>query len=170
MRAVLRFVDRLSEWTGKLASFAIVVLTVAIGYDVFMRYLFDKPSSWIFDMTYMIYGAYTMLGAAYCHFLKGHVRMDLIYGPLSPRRKAVVDVVCYLFLFFPLFLVLVYKCGGNAVWALMNHERSHASAWRPLLAPFKLMISFGFILFLLQGIADFIRSFYFAVKGEPYEP
>ena len=117
MQKALRVIDRASEWTGKCASFLVVVLILAIGYDVALRYLFAKPTFWAFEVTYMVYGAYAMLGAAYCHYHKGHVRMDLIYSRLSPKRKATVDMICYLFLFFPLFFVLVYKCGGHAIWA-----------------------------------------------------
>lgn len=169
METILRLIDRASEWTGKCASFLIVILTLAIGYDVTMRYLFAKPSAWIFDMTYMIYGAYTMLGVAYCHYLKGHVRMDLIYGRLSPKGKATVDVICYMVLFFPLFSVLIYKIGGHAIWALMHGERASGSVWRPPLAPFKLLITFGFLLFMVQGIAEFIKALFVIFRERTHE-
>jgi len=170
MQKVLRIIDRASEWTGKVASFFIVVMIIGIGYDIIMRYLFAKPTYWAFDMTYMTYGAYTMLGAAYCHYAKGHVRMDLLYSHLSPKRKALVDVICYLILFFPLFVVLIYKCGGNAIWAIVHEEHSHASVWRPLLGPFKSLIAVGFVLFFFQGVAEFIRSLYIVFKKGPHEP
>jgi len=169
MQTVLRFIDRASEWTGKCASFLAVVLILAIGYDVALRYLFARPTFWAFEVIYMVYGAYAALGAAYCHYRKGHVRMDLIYSRLSPRGQATVDMICYLFLFFPLFFVLVYTCGGHAIWALSYGERSSVSIWRPLLAPYKLLIAFGFLLFLFQGIAEFIRSLYIVFKGGPHE-
>ena len=124
---------------------------------------------WAFDSTYMIYGGYTMLGAAYCHYLKGHVRMDLLYSRLSPRGKAIMDSICYVFLFFPLFSVLLYKCGENAIWSLLHGERSSASVWRPLMAPFKFTIVFGIFLFYLQGIAEFLRALTVVFKGESHE-
>jgi TRAP-type mannitol/chloroaromatic compound transport system permease small subunit len=169
MRKILRIVDRLSEWTGKISSFLVMFMVLFIMYEVIMRYFFNKPAAWVFDTTYMIYGAHAMLGAAYCHYAKGHVRMDLLYARLSPRTQAIVDVVCYLLLFFPLFIVLIYKIGGTAIWSISYGERASASSWRPLLGPFKGLIALGIVLFFLQGIAEFIRSFYFAVKGEPYE-
>jgi len=169
MEKFLRIIDGTSIWTGKLASFLVVVLILAIGYDITVRYLFALPNLWSYDMTYMIYGGYTMLGAAYCHAVGGHVRMDLIYGRLSTRGRAVTDVICYLLLFFPLFSVLLYKCGENAVWSLLHSERSSASVWRPYMAPFKLAITFGILLFYLQGIAEFIRALIVAVKGVRHE-
>ena len=165
MEKFLRIIDGASVWTGKLASFLVILLILAIGYDITVRYLFATPNFWAYDSTYMIYGGYTMLGAAYCHCLRGHVRMDLLYGRLSERGKAITDVICYLLLFFPLFSVLLFKCGENAIWSLLHGERSSASVWRPYMAPFKLSIVFGIFLFYLQGIAEFIRALTVAVKG-----
>lgn len=169
MEKYLRIIDGASVWTGKIGSFLVVVLVVAIGYDITVRYLFAIPNQWAYDSTYMLYGGYTMLGAAYCHQEKGHVRMDLFYGKLSERGKAITDVICYLLLFFPLFSVLLYKCGENAYWSLMHGERSSASVWRPYMAPFKMSIVFGIFLFYLQGIAEFIRALTTAIKGERHD-
>jgi TRAP-type mannitol/chloroaromatic compound transport system permease small subunit len=168
MEKVLRIIDRTSEWAGKGASYLVAVLTLAICYDVFMRYLFAKPTSWAFEVTYMVYGVYAILGAAYCHYLKGHVRMDLLYNRLSPKGRARMDAICYIFLFFPLFFVLVWKCGEHSLWAWVYGERSSSSVWRPWLGPFKVLISIGFVLFLLQGIAEFIRSLIIAFEGESH--
>lgn len=169
MERFLRIIDGISEWTGKGASFLVVVLVLAIGYDITVRYLFAIPNQWAFDSTYMLYGMYAMLGAAYCHFRGGHVRMDLLYSKLSTRGRARLDVICYIFLFFPLFSVLLYKCGQDAIWALINGERSSASVWRPYLAPFKMTLVFGMFTFFLQGVAEFIRALIASFKENPHE-
>jgi TRAP-type mannitol/chloroaromatic compound transport system permease small subunit len=130
---------------------------------------FGNTNQWAYDSTYMLYGSYTILGAAYCHREQGHVRMDLFYGKLSQRGKAITDVICYLLLFFPLFTVLLYKCGENAYWSLLHGERSSASVWRPYMAPFKMSIVLGIFLFYLQGIAEFIRALTTAIKGERHD-
>ena len=169
MERFLRVIDRISEITGRMASILVVILTLAICYDIFMRYVFAKPSFWAYDMTIMLYGSFAILGAAYCHYLGGHVRMDLLYGKLSTRGKAIADIVGYLILFFPLMIILVYKCGQHAIWSMSFGERSSASAWRPYLGPFKLIIAYGLTLFLLQGIADFLRRIVTAVTGVKHE-
>lgn len=165
MEKFLRIIDRASDLTGKWASLLAMLLTISISYDILMRYIFSKPSFWAYDMTIMIFGAYTMLGAAYCHYKNGHVRMDLLYGRLSPRKKAIVDSICYLILFFPLMIILFYTSAENALWAVIHEERASASSWRPWLGPFKIVITFGFLLFLLQGLADFLRGLVRALKG-----
>jgi TRAP-type mannitol/chloroaromatic compound transport system permease small subunit len=169
MEKVFRLIDTLSEWTGKLASFLMAGLVVAICYDVALRYVFNRPTAWGFEITYMVYGAYAMLGVAYCEKFKAHVRMDMIYAKLSSRGKAWVDVVCYLLLFFPFLLVLTYKCAEHTLWSLQSGERSSVSVWRPELGPFKLVITLGFILFIFQGLVNFLRALRTAVKGGTHE-
>jgi len=169
MEKVFRVMDAISEWTGKLASFLMAGLVAAICYDVTLRYVFNAPSAWGFDITYMVYGAYAMLGVAYCEKRHGHVRMDLVYAVLSPKAKAWVDVICYLLLFFPFLIILTYKCGDHALWSLHAGERSSGSVWRPLLGPFKLIITFGFVLFIFQGLVNFLRALRVAIKGVPHE-
>lgn len=169
MEKVFHVVDRLSELTGKVGSILVVVMSLAICYDVVLRYVLVWPCIWSYDMTIMLYGAFAVLGMAYCHYRGQHVRMDLIYGRLSTRGKAIVDVIGYVFLFFPLMTILVYKCGENAIWAIQLGERSASSVWRPYMGPFKLVITYGLALFLLQGIVDFVRRVRIAVKGVEYE-
>jgi TRAP-type mannitol/chloroaromatic compound transport system permease small subunit len=169
MEKVLQVIDGVSEWTGKLGSFLIAVLTVIICYDVSLRYIFNMPTAWGYDITYMMYGAYSMLGMAYCEKLKSHVRMDMVYALLSTRGKAWVDAICYLLLFFPALIIITYKCGDQAIWSLLSGERSSGSVWRPLLGPFKLVITFGLLLFILQGMASFLRALSIAVKGGSHE-
>ncbi len=165
MEKVFRAVDRASEWTGKFSSYLMPALVIAICYDIVMRYVFNKPTHWAFEVTYMTYGAYSVLGVAYCQALKTHVRMDLLYARLSPRMQAVVEAICYVLLFFPLLLVLTYKCGEHGLWTLSSGERSSVSVWRPHLWPFKLAITFGFLLFLFQGLVDFLRTLEKLIKG-----
>jgi len=166
MQKLLRFIDMVSTWTGKTASYLIAVLTIIICYDIFMRYFLLKPTSWAFEATYMLYGAYAMLGAAYCHCHKGHVRMDLLYSRLSRRTQAIVEAICYIFLFFPLIGVLSWKCTEHALWAFSFGERSSSSVWRPHLWPFKILIAYGFFIFFLQGLADFLKLIGTVSKGD----
>ena len=56
------------------------------------RYLFNAPTNWAYDMTFMLYGTFFMLGAAFTLQRKGHVRTDSFYDRWSPRRQALVDL------------------------------------------------------------------------------
>jgi len=166
MSRFLGFIDRSSDWVGRVGSILLVILFLAITYDITIRYFFSVSQFWAYDLTYMIFGIYSMLGMAYCLQKNAHVRMDLLSGRLSERGRAIMDIVGYLLFFFPLMIVIVYKCGGNAITAFQHGECSPSSSWRPSLVPFKFIIEFGFVLFLLQGLVQFLRSLSILLKSK----
>lgn len=168
MRKIIWLIEFLSSLTGKLASFLIVALTLCICYDVFSRYFFNIANFWPYDTTYMLYGSHAILGAAYTLYHGSHVRMDLFYRVLNKRKQAIVDSICYVVLFFPLLVILIWIFGEDTLWSLARGERASSSIWRPQIAPFKASITLGFLLLLLQGVAEFLKALYVAVKGEDY--
>jgi TRAP-type mannitol/chloroaromatic compound transport system permease small subunit len=156
-------IDLISEWTGKLSAFLIVVLSFVIGYEVVARYIFNHSTNWANETSAMVFGAYIILGGAYTLSIGGHVNMDLIYQRFSPRKKALVDIIT--FLFFALFcVVLVWKGGDRAWYALKNMEHS-GTLWNPPIYPIKLVLPIGAFLLLLQGVAKFVRDAVTLVRG-----
>lgn len=130
----------------------------ALIFEVFARYIFHRPTIWSYDITYMIYGTHYLLGAAYTLYVKGHIRIDLIYMKFPPRGRALVDVLGYLIIFFPVVIILIFGSYDLAKEAYEIKEVSQFSPWQPILWPFKGVICIGFVLLLVQGIAEFGRS------------
>ncbi|MEW6425441.1 MAG: TRAP transporter small permease subunit [Bacillota bacterium] len=163
MSRFLHLIDLVSEWTGKLSAFLIVVLSFVVGYEVISRYVFKHSTAWASEASAMLFGAYIILGGAYTLSVGGHINMDLIYQRLSKRQKALMDIVT--FWFFALFcVVLVWKGGERAWYALKNLEHS-GSLWNPPVYPIKLLLPVGAFLLLLQGVAKFIRDAVTLVGG-----
>jgi len=100
---------------------------------------------------------------------KNHVRIDVFYGRLSPRGKAVIDVIGTLVAFFPLIILFVYVCAIRAWDSYVTNEVSWQSYWYPVLWPYRTLVTLGFILLLLQGSAQFFRDFYLLVRNKPYD-
>src|SRR3546814_5461584 len=73
---LLRIVDGISIWTGKLCAWLIIPLMATLVYEVISRYFFSSPTLWAFDTTYMIYGAHFMLVAAFALARHDHIRTD----------------------------------------------------------------------------------------------
>jgi TRAP-type mannitol/chloroaromatic compound transport system permease small subunit len=141
-------------------------MIVALIYEVFARYVFQRPTIWSYEVTYMIYGTHFLLGAAYTLRVKGHIRIDLLYMRFSKRGRALIDVIGYLVIFFPIMFILVISSFDMAKDAYMIREVSQFTPWQPILWPFKSVICVGFSLLILQGIAEFIRSVVTLIRGE----
>lgn len=167
LHAFLQFIDRISVTVGWAASLIVVPQVLALTYEVFARYIFNSPTIWSFDATYMMYGTHYLLGAAYTLKVKGHIRIDVIYGQLKPRKQAVIDVICYLLIFFPILTALIIGGFEYVLRAYTVQEVSQFTPWQPKLWPFKGLIFIGFCLLSLQSLAEFIRSLHLALKGKP---
>lgn len=169
IRKFLTRIDRLSEWIGKFGSWLILALTGMMVIEVVMRYLFARPTFFAYDLTWMLYGVYIALGAAYCHLHKGHVRVDFFYNRLPERGRAIFEVVLYLIFFFPLFYVVLRYLIDNLIYSWASGECTSASTWRPPVYPFKTIVVVGFVLLFFQGVAEFVKNLYFSVKGHSHE-
>ena len=164
---IIRLIDfTVGEWSGKLFAWLIVPMIGGITYEVFARYLFNAPTILAYDITYMLYGSHFMLGAAYTLYKRGHIRTDFFYSNWSPRVQGRVDAISYLLFFFPGMLFFLLAGWDEALYSWSILEKSDASPWRPPLYPFKSVIPFTAFLLLLQGVSEFLKSAYAALRGE----
>jgi TRAP-type mannitol/chloroaromatic compound transport system permease small subunit len=154
---LVRAIDALSTVAGWVAGALIIPMTLAVSYEVTARYLFGAPTIWAYDTTYMLFGAQFMLAASYTLLKGGHIRTDVFFERWSPRTRAIIDVVGYLFFFFPGMLFVFYAGGAEAWKAWLIGERSDWSAWRPVIYPLKAVIPLTAALMLLQGLSELIK-------------
>lgn len=168
LMSLIRVIDRISYWSGQTVCWLIIPLVGSLTYEVFARYLFGAPTEWAYDVSYMLYGAFFMLGAAYALLRGGHIRTDMLYEKWSPQRQGAIDATCYLFLFFPAMLFLLWM-GGQEAWHSWDiGERSDQSPWRPILYPFKAVIPMTALMLLVQGVSEFLKSMYAVRTGRLY--
>jgi len=161
---ILRFVDSLSEWTGKAVSFFIFALAAIVGYEVVMRYVFNRPTVWVNDLSAMFFGTFIIIGGAYTLRDGGHVNMDVIYGRFSSKRKAFFDLFTFVILTLPFLGVMLWMGWGTAWKSLITLERD-STQWGPPIYPFRLMLPLGAFLILLQALAKFVRDLMIVIKG-----
>ena len=162
----IRIIDAFSEWTGRVFRWLVLPLVFALTYEVIARYAFHAPTVWAFDLSYMLYGSHFMLGAGYCLLRQGHIRTDVFYGKWTPRRQGWVDSVCYLLLFFPGMIFFFLASWDSALHSFTIREVSDASSWRPFIYPFKMVVPLTALLLMIQGVSEFLKSFYAALRGE----
>ena len=162
---LVRVIDKFTDATGTLVAWLNVPLVLIVAYEVFMRYVFNAPTIWSFDLTYMLYGTIFMLGSAYALHKGAHIRTDFFFERWSIRTKGVIDSVAYLVFFFPSFLVFLFVSGAEGWYAFEINETSEQTPWRPILWPFKMVVPLTCVLLLIQGISEAIKSVYAARTG-----
>lgn len=157
MIGFIRFADALSAWFGKAFAWLIVFMAVGTGYEVFVRYVLNSPTSWSLDVSWVMYGALFMMGGAYTLSRGGHVRGDFIYRLWRPRTQAIVDLVLYIFFFFPGVLALILSGWKYASRSWGYTEVSVNSPAGVPIFQFKAVIVAAGILLFIQGIAQVCR-------------
>ncbi len=166
MNAFLHGVDSLNSWVGKTFAWCIVLLTGAVCYEVFSRYVMGAPTDWAFDASYILYGTLFMMAGAYTLARNGHVRGDFLYRNWAPRTQARIDLALYVLFFFPGIIALIYSGWGFARLSQLLNERSSFSPNGPIIWPFKFIIPITGVLMLLQGIVESIRCILCIRDGE----
>ncbi len=163
---VTHWIDQIGIWSGKMTAWIIFPLVFGLTYEVISRYLFKSPTIWAYDLSYMLYGTLFMLGAAYTLFKKGHIRTDIFYDRWHPKKQGWVDALLYLLFFFPGMIFFFWAGLDEALhsWSLL--EKSEVGAWRPPIYPFKTVIPLTALLLMVQGVSEFLKSVYAALKGE----
>ena len=163
MKGLLRIIDLVNEWVGKIVSLLIFPIIGAVIFEIVMRYFLRRSQLWVPETSVFLFGGLFVLGGGYAYLHDAHVRLDAVYERFSRRSKAIADVITSWFSF--LFLgILIWK-GGVMAWdSFVTMERS-PSAFAPLLFPLKMLIPIGSFLFLLQGLARFFRDLLFLMGG-----
>lgn len=169
MRKVLRFIDSTSIHTAGLLKFLCYALVLDVTYDVVMRYIFNAPPQWAYDMAVMLGGSIYILSWGYTHLHKAHVRVDVFYTHLSPRRKALIDTIGTVFLTFPLLATLIYISLSYALESWAINEKWKETYWYPPMYPFRTAVFIAYCLFALQVLAQFVRDIHLLVKKVPYD-
>ncbi len=162
---IVRTIDKFTDTTGTWISWLAVPLVLAVSYEVFSRYLFNAPTIWSFDVTYMLYGTLFMLGAAYALHKGAHIRTDFFFERWSIRTKGMIDSIAYVVFFFPSLLVFLVISGQEGWYAFTIGETSEQTPWRPILWPFKMVVPLAILLLLIQGVSETIKSVWAARTG-----
>jgi len=169
MKAIIKTIETISEYTGKSVHWLCIALVLVLTYDTVARYVFNAPPVWAYETSWMIGATMAVMGWSYTHRHHGHIRVDVFYTRLSHRGKAIIDVVCSLIFLFPLLAVLLYSSSSFTMFAWKMNQKLVESSWMPPATPILALIAVGIYLFTLQCIAQFMRDVYQLIRGKPYD-
>jgi len=154
---IVKGIDTFSTKQGEITSMLILPLLGVVLYEVLMRYGFNSPTVWGFEMTGFLYGIHYMFGISYTDVKQGHVRVD-IFTALAPKRvQAAIGALTTLVFFLPVFTCMTvwsFKYGWTSYQALEHNSTS----WSPPIYPIKMIMAICFLMLLLQGISNLIRD------------
>jgi TRAP-type mannitol/chloroaromatic compound transport system permease small subunit len=158
-------IDRFTEWSGRCISWLVIVLVLLVGYDVTMRYLFQSGSIGIQELEWHLFSIIFLIGAAYTLKHDEHVRLDIIYRSrfLTDQHRAWIDAFGSLFFLLPFCILIIVSAWPFVSQAFIYNEASPDPGGLPARWLIKSMIPTGFVLLLLQGLAESIKKIVIAL-------
>ncbi|NKB59646.1 MAG: TRAP transporter small permease subunit [Alphaproteobacteria bacterium] len=157
MLSSIHAIESFSTWVGRAFAWCIVILTLSVSYEVFVRYALNAPTVWVFDMMVQMYGALFLMAGPYALAQDGHVRADVVYRLIPVRWQARIDFVLYLLFFFPGMLALFWYGAEIASDSWRYKEVSWNSPARIQIYFFKTLIPVAGGLLIIQGISECMR-------------
>lgn len=151
-----RRIDALNERVGRAVLWLVLFATLISATNAGMRYAFDMASNAWLELQWYLFAAIFLLAAGYTLKHNGHVRIDILYGRLTERGRAWVDLIGTLFFLLPFSLLMLWFSWPSFVDAFQHSEMS-PDAGGLLRWPVRLLIPLGFALLALQGISEFIK-------------
>jgi len=152
---MIKFIDRISEATGKLAAWMFFAIGVFITYEVFMRYVFTSPTIWVDETSRIMQIWATYLGGAYALKHRQMIVIDVAFrNPHSISRKMVetfslviIIVFCSVATWYGYELWLKATLKGHTTDSYLGTPKwlTHASIW------------IGFGLLMIQAAAEIIK-------------
>ena len=157
--AVDRFcdaIDGLNEGMGRFWGAAILLVTVAVVWEVVSRTFFTQATTWANETTIYLSAMAYLIGGGYALKHRRHVRIDVVYQLFSEQAKRRLDV--FAFVFFVGYVGSLVWVGADMAWTSFQQSEGTGTPWNPRIWPVKLAIPLAALLLLLQGIADLIRE------------
>lgn len=161
-KAVLHAIDVLNERMGNTVGWMVIPLALLIVMEVILRYVFNKPTIWAWDVEVQLQGVLIAIGGGYALLRGSHVSVDILASRLSSRKRAIVDAITGPVLIIALSLLL-WKV-AQYTWNSVLVREDYTSTWGPPIYPLKVAIFVGISAMLLQGIARWIRDLMTALQ------
>ncbi|SEH88192.1 TRAP transporter small permease subunit [Tardiphaga sp. OK245] len=154
--SISAWIDTLNEKFGRICDWSVLLACLISAGNATSRYMFNLGSNSMLEIQWHLFGVIVLIGASYTLKMNEHVRVDLIYGSLSDRGRAWVDVFGLIFLLFPITFLMTFFCWQFFVTSFSQWERSQ-NAGGLLVWPIKFALPLGFALLTLQGASELIK-------------
>ena len=152
--------DRVSTMTGKAAAWLTLFMVLVTFIIVIMRYVFDAGLIWMQESVVWMHAVVFMLGAAYTLHDDEHVRVDIFYRSMSPRRRAWVDIAGVLLFLVPLCLFLGWMSFDFVAqsWNIGEGSREPGGLPYPFVPLLKSVLLLMPLALTLQGVSLLFNS------------
>ena len=158
MLRLLRIIDNMNQWASNSVSLLFLPMTLIATFEVVMRYAFDKPTTWAWDVNVQLFCLVVVFGAGNTLLQKGHVIMDVVIAFFSEKTRLCINLLVYM-VFIIAIGIVVSQTAIFAWRSILIHEKA-STLLAPPVYPIKIGIFLGVTLLWLEGISLFVKDLY----------
>ncbi len=157
-----RFVNRMTGGLGRVISWMVMLMVAISAFNAIARWLgrwigINLSSNLYLELQWYLFSLIFLLGAAYALKENAHVRVDVIYGRLRARSRAVINVIGSVVMLMPFCLFVLWVSWPSIRNSWVVREGSPDPSGLPRY-PIKAVIIVAFVLLLAQGVAELIKD------------
>lgn len=164
------WIDRVNERLGRWIYWLSFIMVIVGAYNAIARY-FDRYTGWglssnmYIETQWYLFSVLFLLGAAYTLKHDAHVRVDVLYGRLSERKKAWINLLGTCVFLFPFCLLMLLTAIPSVInsWSVMEMSPDPGGLPR---YPIKSVILLAFVLLIVQGVSITIRQIHILKGGD----
>lgn len=124
MNKIIKILDKFMDLIGGIAAIAMILMLLNVFYDVLMRYFFKNSSIGMQEMEWHLFAVVFLFGMAYALKEDGHVRVDMFYETMAPKKQALINMVGALIFIVPFSIIVI---NGAYAFALDAYELGEIS-------------------------------------------
>lgn len=166
--SIIKWFDWLLNSSALFAGGVIGLTTLIVIYEVIMRYLIKRPTTWVNDISEILLVYCTFLGSAWVLRLGGHTKVDILIVIMKKRGQVIMGIIQDILSLF--FCVVFTWISWASFWdAVITQERTAGGLFSVPLWPVYIVIPFGVFLLCIQLIRQIVDGFVYLSKGHPEE-
>lgn len=156
MSGLFRAVDGVSRYLGLAVAHFYFVCALITAYEVTLRYLFNAPTLWAFEVVMVVCASAWVLSGAYVTMRRNHIAITVLYQYARGRLKWCLDLFILTVTLLAM-ATLCYSVWGPMTDALGGVERSGSSFNSPEPMILKTLLFTGAFLYALQTLVNLLR-------------
>ena len=161
---ISKFIDSISTIIGRIGDYLVLLCCLISAGNALIRYTFHYSSNAWLEIQWYLFAYVVMLGSSYTLCRNEHIRVDLIYGAVSERKRLWIDVIGFTFFMLPICAICAVLCWPFFERSFLLGEMSE-NAGGLIRWPVKFMIFIGFVLLAVQGVSELIKRIA-ALRGD----
>ncbi|NVK43714.1 MAG: TRAP transporter small permease subunit [Oceanospirillaceae bacterium] len=151
-----RLIDWISEKSGVFVAFWTVNAVCFYFFEVVMRYLFNMPTIWVHEASYLLLGMQYLMAGGFALLHGAHVRVDVMYNFLPERGRVGMDIFTSMFFF--IFALALAGTSWTFFMDAYSMGETTVETWGIQYWPVKGVMLLGSVLILLAGISKLIKD------------